>query len=576
MAADTGPNGAELLVETLIQHGVDTVFGVPGDTGVILYDALARRMDAIRHVLARDERHAGYMADGYARTHRRIGVCEASSGAGAVYLASGLAEAYASSVPVLVITSDIHRRSRGSGAVTEIDQEALFGAVTKWCRIAERAEDIPSLVAEAVSQAAGGRPGPVALIFPEDVLEEHAEAVVPDGDCAVPASRPQAALYAVAGVAQDLARAERPVVLAGGGIHASGAWAHLLALAEHAALPVATTLHGKGAIPEDHPLSLGVAGGNGCRGYANDRLAEADAVLVVGSRANSTDTNGYTAPPRDQGVRIAQIDTDAARAGRNFPDSVPLVGDAATVLDQLREQLPPASPEIRAWRQAGIAGACDAWARTEAVELPDPGEGLLQPRDVVRCLHAVMGGRTWVVADPGTPTPNLSAYWESAGDGWRVVIPRGHGPMGYSIPAAVGVAVAHPGERVLCVTTEGSLAMGVGDWETAARLALPITYVVLDNTSMAWIKMLQHLFLDRRYFGVDPEPIDPVLLAEGMGIRGTRATALGHLELLVKEAADREGPSVIHVPVPEHKDSPPPVAPWRAVLSGRSSGRPVY
>jgi acetolactate synthase-1/2/3 large subunit len=579
------PTGAELLVEALISHGVDTVFGVPGDTGVVLYDVLARRTDDIRHILARDERHAGYMADGYARTHRRVGVCEASSGGGAVYLASGLGEAYASSVPVLVLTSDIHRRSRGSGAITEIDQEALFGAVSKWCRTAERAADVPALVEEAIATATGGRPGPVALVFPEDVLEETASVTTSGGDATVPARRPAAAEYAVSGVAAGLADAERPVIFAGGGVHASGAWRELLALAEHAAIPVATTIHGKAAIPEYHPLSLGVAGGNGCRGYANTYLAEADAVLIVGSRANSTDTNGYTSPPRDTGTKIAQIDTDSTRAGRNFPHSVPLVGDAATVLDQLRAQLPPAPARVRTEREEGVAAARNSWAATvETTEIAttadraetDTGEGLLQPPDVIRTLHRILGPRTWVVADPGTPTPNLSAFWESAGDGWRVVIPRGHGPMGYAISAAIGVAVAHPAERVLCVTTEGSLAMGVGDWETAARLKLPITYVVLDNTSMAWIKMLQHLFLDRRYFGVDPGPIDPVLLAAGMGVPGARADTLDQLEVLVKESLDSAGPSVIHVPVPEHMDSPPPVAPWQAVLTGQTTGRPVY
>lgn len=576
MTTEQLPSGSELLVEALVRHGVDTVFGVPGDTGVVLYDVLARRTDELRHVLARDERHAGYMADGYARTHRRLGVCEASSGAGAVYLASGLGEAFASSVPVLAITSDIHRRSRGSGAITEIDQEALFSAVTKWRRTAERAADIPNLIAEAIAAATSGRPGPVALIFPEDVLEEHADVQVTAGPSMVPASRREAARYAVKSVAAGLAAANRPVLFAGGGVHASGAWRHLLDLAEHAAIPVATTIHGKGAIPEDHPLALGVAGGNGCRGYANAHLAAADLVLIVGSRANSTDTNGFTAPPRDGSVKIAQIDTDASRAGQNFPGSVPLVGDAATVLDQLRAELPAAPAESRSARQTGIAEARENWARGADAELPDPGAGLLQPRDVIRSLHQVLGGRTWVVADPGTPTPNLSAYWESAGDGWRVVIPRGHGPMGFSIPAAIGVAIAHPGERVLCVTTEGSLAMGVGDWETAARLKLPITYVVLDNVSMAWIKMLQHLFLDRRYFGVDPGPIDPVLLAQGMGVPGARAGSIEELELLAKESIDTDGPSVIHVRVPEHKDSPPPVAPWQAVLTGQSSGRPVY
>lgn len=609
--------GAELLVTALVRNGVDTIFGVPGDTGVVLYDAFARHAGELRHVLARDERHAGYMADGYARSRGRVGACEASSGGGAVYLASGLGEAYAASVPVLAVTSDIHRSSRGSGALTETDQEALFSAVTKWRRTAERAADIPQLVAEAVGTATAGRPGPVVLIVPEDVLDEDA----PEGEAApYGAVRPEASGYAIARVAADLAAAVRPVVLAGGGVHASGAWAQLRALAEHAALPVATTIHGKGAIPEDHPLCLGVAGGNGSRGYANDFLAAADYVLIAGSRANSTDTNAFTAPPRT--TKIAQIDTDATRAGHNYPGSVPLVGDLTDVLPRIRTETPPASPETTTARQSAIAEARDAWTRADAAA-PSTGQspgaapapdtsadpldtaagpsasarspaatparppadagpaspveaGLMDPRDVIRVLHRVFGARARVVGDPGTPTPNLAAYWEAAGEGWRVVIPRGHGPMGYAIPAAVGVAVAHPGERVLCVSTEGSLAMGVGDWETAARLRLPITYVVLDNTSMAWIKMLQHLYLDRRYFGVDPGPIDPVPLAAGMGLPAVRAASAAELEPAAKESVRRPGPSVIHVRVPEHKDAPPPVAPWQDVLAGRSGGRPVY
>ncbi len=148
--------------------------------------------------------------------------------------------------------------------------------------------------------------------------------------------------------------------------------------------------------------------------------------------------------------------------------------------------------------------------------------------------------------------------------------------MGYSISAAIGISIAHPGQRVLCLTTEGSLAMGIGDWETAARLRLPITYVVLDNSSFSWIKMLQHLYLEKRYFQVDPGPIDPVLLARGMGIEAARATDLHHLELLVKQSANAEGPTVVHVLVPEHKDSPPPVSPWQAALTNSSAGRPVY
>jgi acetolactate synthase-1/2/3 large subunit len=575
-------NGAELLVEALVRHGIDTIFGFPGDTSVAFYDVLRWRTDDIRHVLARDERHAGYMADAYARTLRRLAVCEASSGAGAVYLASGLGESFASSIPVLAITTDNDLRSRNTAAISEIDQEQLFAAVTKWRRVVKRTADIPGLVAEAIEAATTGRPAPVALILPEDVVEgvagsatEAAGAVRETITGTIPGRRDAAPVEAVTAAAAQLEAAAKPVVVAGGGVHLSGAWSQLARFATHAAVPVATTIHGKGALDEAHQLALGVIGSNGARDYASARLAESDFVLFVGTRANATDTQGFTVPPRG-GPRIVHVETEAARAGRNYPGSLPLVGDAATVLDQLRSQVAAAPDEVRARRSAELAADRADWARKAEKDLPSAGPGRIQPRDVVRVLASVFGRDTWVAADAGTPTPYLACYWEAPGDGWRVVIPRGHGPMGFAMPASIGIAVARPGRRVLCLTTENSVAMAVGEWETAARLGLPITYVVLDNTSMGWIKMIQHLYLAGRYFGVDPGPVDPVQLAGGMGVTGSRAHDLETLKVLAKTAAERDGPSVIHVAVPEHMDSPPPVAPWQAVLSGSRTARPIH
>jgi acetolactate synthase I/II/III large subunit len=577
---EAGPRtGAELLVDALVEHEVDTVFGFPGDTSVALYDVLARRTDTVRHVLARDERHAGFMADAYARTRRRLGVCEASSGAGAVYLASGLGESFASGIPVLAITTDNHRRSRDTAAISEVDQDQLFTALTKWRRTAARAAEVPDLVAEAVVAATTGRPGPVSLVLPEDVLDETADPAdfrIPAASpAAVPGQRDAAPPEEVAPVAVRLAEANRPVIIAGGGVHLSGAWPQLARLADHLAAPVATTIHGKGAIDDGHPFALGVIGSNGAREHANRRVADSDFVLFVGTRANATDTLGFTVPPRG-GPGVAQVDVDGSRAGRNYPGSTPLVGDAATVLEQLRLRAPAASDAVRKQRAGELAAARMAWTRVTSKERPLLPEGCLSPRDVVDLLSTAFGRDTWVVADAGTPTPYLAQCWEAPGDGWRVVIPRGHGPMGYAVPASIGIAVAHPGSRVLCLTTENSLAMAVGEWETAGRLRLPITYVVLDNTSMSWIKMIQHLYLGGRYFGVDPGPVDPVQLAGGMGLGGTTAQDLDHLAVLVKEALALDGPSVVHVRVPEHMVAPPPVAPWLAALSSGSTARPIH
>lgn len=567
--------GADLLVESLIGHGIEMIFGVPGDTGVNFYDALSARQGRIRHIMALDERHSGYMADAYARSSRKIAVAEASSGAGAVYLASGLAESHASSIPVVAITTDIHRTSRGSGAITEIDQVKLFSAVTKKQYTAERASDIPHLVTEAVVASKSGRPGPVVLICPEDVLDEYSNEKPSSASDSVDAEWVLPDETKLRSAEEILRSARKPAILAGGGVHMSGAWDELRLFAEHLAIPVATTIHGKSSFPEEHQLSLGVTGGNGSRGYALSWIEDSDAVLIVGSRGNSTDTNGFTAPRR-QGTMVMQIDIDEERAGRNFPGSVGLVGDAGSTLRVLRNRLQAADDSTRQERVSWIRAREGAWQQNAVRPLPPLEAGTLQPRDIIQVLHGVFGPQTWTTADPGTPTPNLSAYWTADSGSWRTIIPRGHGPMGYAISAAIGVSLAHPGDRVLCITTEGSLAMGIADWETAARLQLPITFVVLNNTSFAWIKMLQHLFMEGRYFQVDPGPIDPAVLAQGMGLEASSPKSLEDLEAEVRKTLTREGPSVIHVGVPPHHESPPPVAPWQRAIENPNAGRPVY
>jgi acetolactate synthase-1/2/3 large subunit len=567
--------GAEILVESLHRAGVEVVFGLSGDTGVALYDALYHRRDEVRHVMARDERNAAYMADAYARRTNRVGVVEVSSGGGTTYAVGGLGEAFASSVPVLVITSDIHSGSRGTGALTEIDQGLLFAAVTKWRATVSRADEIPSLVAEALASATGGRPAPVCLIVPENVLDERARVAFPPASTAVPRERPEAAEGAIRRAAEALQRAERPAIVAGSGVHLSGAWSELARLAETTGIPVATTIHGKGTLSETSPHSLGVVGANGARDYANEYLAEADVVLFVGTRANATDTNSYTSPPRE-GTVVIQNDIDAERAGRNYPGSIALVGDAKAVLQQLISTLPQDEESERRRRLLDwIAERRRTWIDGNSEPRIPDGEDLLDPRDVVRAIRREASDDVLLVADPGTPTPNVAAYWETIEAAREVIVPRGHGPMGYTIPAAIGAALSSPDRRVVGLTADGSFAMAIGELETAVRLQLPIIYVQFSNGSMGWIKMLQHLYMGKRYFDVDLGPIDAVAVARGMGLDAARVTSLEEFsETLRRDLASR-GPAFIDVPVPDQINLVPPVAPWREALAGKA-GRPVY
>lgn len=568
-------SGAELLAESLCRAGIETIFGLSGDTGVILYDALYHRRDRIRHVMAHDERHAAYMADAYARRANRVGAMEVSSGGGVTYAVGGLGEAYASSVPILVMTSDIHSNSRGSGALTEIDQELLFSAVTKWRATAPGASDIPRLVSEALDAATSGRPGPVCLIVPEDVLDEPGRAAVPEFGIEVPRRRPVPDEDSVRRAAGILQRAERPAIVAGSGVHISGAWAELGRLAEVAGVPVATTIHGKGSIPETSRWSLGVAGANGARDYANEYLSEADAVLFVGTRANATDTNSYASPPRD-GTIVIQNDIEAGRAGRNFPGSIPLVGDAKITLSMLADATSgdeswDRRERLLAWIEDQRRGWRQALEPEDSKHEPD----LLTPRDVLSVIREEADDDVIVTADPGTPTPNVAAYWETGRAARDVIVPRGHGPMGYAIPAAVGAGMASPGRRVVALTADGSFAMSCGELETAVRLRLPIVHVQFTNGSMGWIKMLQHLYMGERYFGVDSGAVDSVAVARGMGLEAARVTTLEEFSGVFRRGLDSRAPWFIDVPVPDQITLVPPVAPWRAALAGETE-RPVY
>lgn len=566
-------SGAELLVEGLAGAGVQHVFGVPGDTGVALYDALAQRQEQIRHILARDERHAAKMADAYARARNHVGVVEVSSGGGASFVVGGLGESFAASTPLLLISTDIHARSRGSGALTELDQEALFSAVTKWRATVHRAADLPGLLVEALRRATTGRPAPTALIVPEDVLDDRTERRQwPIASTEVPRDRPSVDDGVLIKAAQALSEARRPAIVAGGGVHLSGAYNALRSVAERGGIPVATSIHGKGSYPEGAPWSLGVAGANGAREHANDYLSNADAVLLVGTRANATDTNSFTAPPRTN-CTIIQVDIDADRVLRNYPAGIPVIADAKTALESLVEVLPERDEE----RATELVEWCTERRQRWCEAVPPEVDGRVHPAAVIRELQKGMPPDTVVVSDCGTPTPFTAAYWEADGTERNPLIPRGHGPMGYAIPGAIGAALAHPGRPVLALTTDGSFAMACGELETVARLQLPIMYVQFTNDSFGWIKMLQHLYHEGRYFGVDLGTVDARAAAEAFGLTSVRVSNIDDLRGTIARRDPTGGPLYVDVPVPSLSALHPPVAPWQAALAADGPvERPVY
>jgi acetolactate synthase-1/2/3 large subunit len=566
--------GAKALVQVLAESGVRHIFGLPGDTGMAFYDALSCVRGDIHHVMTRDERSASFMADVYARVSGRLGVCEGPSGGGATYIVPGVAEAQGSAIPLLCLTTDTPVGQHGRGVLTELDQEALFRPVTTWNTRVNSAETMAEATRRAIRMATAGRPGATHLSLPTDSLEgETPEASVygvPEFGSA-PAMRvaPDPSLIERAAIA--LSGANRAVIIAGGGVLASAAWSELTRLAEELNIPVATSINGKGSIAETSPVSIGVIGGNGARPYANACVADADLVLYVGSRTDSTTTCHWTLPDISQPPDVIQIDVAPFEVGNNYPLLVGLTGDAKLTLAALFEAIdrPAGVAERNLPRILQLQAERDRyWADIDrqAATLSQP----IKPAQLVRAMRAALDDDTLIVADPGTPTPFLSAQFELRRPGRTTVIPRAHGGLGYAIPGVVGAYYASPEKRIIGMTGDGSFGMSVGELETISRYGLPIVLIQCSNGSFGWIKELQHLYHGDRYFSVDFNPVDYAAIARGFGFRAQQVTDPEDLQSALRTALADGGPYYLDVVTESPITETPPVAAWTSAEADRS------
>lgn len=565
-------NGAESLVKALRDVGIEHIFGLPGDTGMALYDALYHE-PAITHVMTRDERSAAYMADVYARVSRRIGVCEGPSGGGATYIVPGVAEAQGSAIPLLCLTSDTPVGEEFRGVLTELDQVGLFRPITKWSERVNRAEGMEDAVHRAVRLATSDRPGATHLSLPADVLEQEGGERRREGHAvttsSVPSSRPRADASQVLRAAGMIEQAERPVIIAGGGVLTSGAWDELTVLADATGVPVATSINGKGSIAETHPCAIGVVGNNGARTYANAWVADADLVFFIGTRTDSTTTVAWTLPSRAEPPASIHLDVSAREIGNTYPSGAMLQGDAAATLADLLAALDhPERVRMRsADRLAHLAGERDAYFVQVANAAASDNQPI-KPQRLVAEMRALLDDETVIVADPGTPTPFLSAQYPLRRAGRTTVIPRAYGALGYAIPGVVGAHYAAPGQRVVGMLGDGSFGMSVGELETISRLNLPVVLVQCDNGTYGWIKELQHLYHGRRYFSVDFTRIDYAAIARGFGVAGYHVEDPADLRGVLRAALESGGPAFVNVVTEAQMTETPPVATWEQTVAG--------
>ncbi len=513
--------GAQALFRALELEGVEVMFGVPGGAILPAYDPLLD--SSIRHVLARHEQGAGHMASGYAHATGRVGVAMATSGPGATNLITPLQDAFMDSIPVVAITGQVASHAIGMDAFQEAHTWGISMPATKHNYLVTDADRIPDIIREAFHLAATGRPGPVLVDIPKDVLNAtmtwHRA-----GEINLRGYKPRTKGHPkqVKAAVRLIHKSERPVLYVGGGVIRAGGGNELRRFAELANLPTVTTLMGRGAIPDSHPLALGMPGMHG-NYTATTAMQRSDLLIAVGARFDDRVTGDVAAfAPL---AEIVHVDVDPAEIGKVRNAEVPIVGDAKLVTQQLIEAMEKhlegeAAPERRDWFET-----LTTWQREHPLHYDQDPDGPIQQQYVIQELHRLTGGDAIVVAGVGQHQMWASQYWGfERPNTW--INSGGLGTMGYAVPAAVGAKAGAPDATVVAIDGDGCFQMTFQELITAAVEGIPVKVALMNNHSLGMVKQWQRLFYNERYSAIDLTDHTPdyVRLAEAMGCVGLRAT----------------------------------------------------
>jgi acetolactate synthase-1/2/3 large subunit len=543
----------DLLAEMLTRYGVTNVFGQPGGQTAALYDGMARRSPRIRHTLVRDERSAAYAADAFARLTGRPGVCDVTVGPGTTKLSDGLVESHNASVPVIALVGELPNDwapYREMGVASQgFDQVRFLSSITKSTLDVPNLASLPQLVRSAFRIATSGRPGPVALVIPHDVLDAEWEGAdsdleVDDRYTRAPAFRPVASPDSVAAAAHLLTKAKRPVIVAGGGVLASRATDQLHALATRLDAVVVTSFSGKGAVAETAPYAAGVLNPLGSVDSL-ELVKRADVVLWCGCKVGQNTSHNWTLPLAGQAT--IHLDVDASELGRTFRPSVALNGDARATLDALLEILGEGARP--AWRREA-ARAKELAARERSEMERSDAVPILPPR-VMRELASRLGPDDVVVSDASFSAGWIASHIPAQVSGRGFLFARGQGGLGYSVPAAIGAATARPGGRVITVSGDGGFSYAIGELATHAQLGLRTVNLVLNNGTLAWLAIWQRLFFDglRQSVDLEGEGGGPnfAAVAKGLGCEGIRVEQPNEISDALDAAFAATGPVVVDV-----------------------------
>jgi acetolactate synthase I/II/III large subunit len=542
--------GGQALVRMLQAHGARVGFGIGGFQLLPYYDAMHDVRGELEHILVKDERDGAFMADAFARVARIPGLCDGTLGPGATNLVTGLAESFGASVPVIALAGESNSMISGRHATQESDQLAMLRPTVKEAIRVERIERVPELVRRAYTIATGGRPGPVLLNVREDVTHGRHTFAASDltadpATLMMPGRRSRPDPADVEAAAALLARARRPVILAGGGIHLSDAYAPLASLARRLSVPVATTISGKGSIPEDDPLALGVFGRYSRT--ANAAIGEADVLLVVGCKLGEIATSRWSLLPAT--AAVIQLDVDPEELGRNARLAVGLAGDAGLGLADLDAAAPTPDAADGEARRRDLDAARDAWRAEHGPRLVSTERPIHQARMLTE-PNAALPGDGIIVADGGFAAHWSALYWNTARAGRHYIANRGHASIGYGVPGAIGAKLA-AGDRVVAgLMGDGGLGMSIGELETAVRLGLRgLVFVVVDNEASGYVKALQHSLYADRFQSVDSVPVNYARVAQEFGCHGERVEDPAELAGALDRAMTADGPALVDVMV---------------------------
>ncbi len=541
--------GAQIICESLIAEGVDVMFGFPGGVLLPFYDTLPQ-YPQIRHILVRHEQGAAHAADGYARATGRVGVCMATSGPGATNLVTGIANAYLDSVPMVALTGQVARPFIGKDAFQEIDITGITLPITKHSYVAMDPGSLAGIFKEAFYLARTGRPGPVLIDLPKDVMQEQAEYSYPEkldlpGYKIPTRGHPTQLKHA----AKLINEAKQPIIIAGRGVIISGASDELKQLAETAQIPVITTLLGIGCFPEDHVLSYGMAGMHGS-GYANKALDKTDLLIAIGMRFDDRVTGNISGFIPN--AKVVHIDLDPAEIGKNVPVSVPIVGDVKAVLQALQKL-------IETQAHVDWIKQLDEWRKQHPLADVRDSAGLL-PQYIIDQLYEATRGESITVTGVGQHQMWAAQHYLHKEPG-HFISSGGLGTMGFGLPAAMGAKVGCPDKTVWCIDGDGSLQMTIQELATLVQDKIAVKIAVMNNGYLGMVRQWQDLFYEKRYVATPLSCPDFVKVAEAYSIPGLRVTRREEVPAAIQKAMDYDGPFLIDFMIEPEENVFPMVPP---------------